>query len=174
MKRYFILLPAVVLGLWLIVPTRDIVSPDWSVLVTDDSGQPIAGASVSVSEQQYTLESTDHEDDKVTGADGRVHFDGRRLWANGFRRVFGTVKNVLDTGVHASFGVHTHLHAWKAGYGDPSILEAFARNEREATAHGATTQISHIVLQKCPEHYGGFECDFPDDPSLPVLPLKTK
>jgi hypothetical protein len=85
--------------------------------------------------------------------------------------MFGVLRN-LDQGVHASFGVHTHVHAYKKGYGDPSELKLFAQNEREETANGSKDQTSHIVLMKCQPGYGGIGCDFPDDPSQPVLPLR--
>ena len=72
---------------WLIVPTREVVSPTWKVLVTDTSNRPISGASVTAYEQQYTLESKDVEQTEITGADGTVNFTPRFIWANGMRRL---------------------------------------------------------------------------------------
>jgi hypothetical protein len=162
---------AVLLVVWLLFPTTDVVSPDWSVLVTDTSGSPLQGSSVTVMSQQYTLESRDVEETKSTGDDGRAHFDERRIRAIGLVRVLGVLRN-LGQGVHASFGIHTHFVANKAGYGYPTKLELFSQNERESTAHGSAQQHSHVILMKCPPGYAGFGCDFPDDPDQPILPLQ--
>jgi hypothetical protein len=64
---------------WLLYPATDFVSPDWVAVVSDTEGDPIEGASITVSSQQYTLEWVDHEEAKITGTDGRVHFDERRI-----------------------------------------------------------------------------------------------
>lgn len=166
MKRIVILAGASILILWLLVPTTDIVSPDWNVLVTDPTGHPIKGASVTVFSQQYTVESQDVESTKVTGEDGRVHFDERRIHPIGLVRLFGVVRN-LDQGAHASFGVHTHLAASKSGYGEPNALDLFAQNERESRANGSSRQSSHVVLVQCASGFSGFGCTFPDDPEKP-------
>jgi hypothetical protein len=171
MKRIILPVVASLLLLWLLVPTTDIVSPEWIVLVTDTAGHPVEGASVTVFSQQYTVESHDTEETKVTGEDGRVHFPERKLHAMGLIRLLGAVRN-LDQGAHASFGVHTHLAASKRSYGDPGTLDLFAQNERESEAHGLAQQSSHVVLVQCPPDYSGLGCDFPNDPEKPVLPLK--
>ncbi len=173
MKRIILLAGASLLLLWLLVPTTDIVAPEWAVLVTDTAGHPIEGASVSVFSQQYTVESHETEETKVTGEDGQVHFPERKLHAMGLIRLLGAIRN-LDQGAHASFGVHTYLAASKRGYGNPSTLDLFAQNERESHAHGIAQQSSHVVLLQCPSDYSGFGCDFPNDPEKPVLPLKTR
>ena len=162
---------AVLLLIWLVFPKRDIVSPDWDVLVTDMHDQPIAGVQVTDFSQQYTLESQDTEESAITGADGRVHFHLRTIRATGFRRVLGGLGQ-LQYGPHGSYGVRTYIHANKDGYGDPMKLEDFAQNERESTAGGAEHQSAHLRLLKCPDGYGGIGCTFPADPSKPILPFK--
>jgi hypothetical protein len=171
MKRIILLTGPLLLLLWLLVPTTDVVSPEWTVLVTDTAGHPIRGASVTVFSQQYTIESQDAESTRVTDDDGSVHFEERRIRAMGLMRVFGAVRN-LNQGAHASFGVHTHLAVAKKGYGDPSDRELFAQNERESRANRSARQSSRIVLLQCPPDYSGFGCAFPTDPEKPVLPLK--
>lgn len=170
MKRTILLASASLLLLWLLVPTTDVVSPRWTVLVTDTTGNPLAGAEVTVSSQQYTVETHDFEATKNTGKDGVVHFDERRIRANGLMRILGTIRN-LDQGAHASFGVHTFIHANKGGYGDPSSIELFTQNDRASRANGAAAQSSHIILQACQPGYSGLGCSFPDDPSEPIRPL---
>src|SRR4030088_2034141 len=110
MKRIILLAGASLLLLLLLLPTTDIVSPEWTVLVTDTAGHPVEGASVTVFSQQYTVESHDTEETKVTREDGRVHFPERKLHAIGLIRLLGAIRN-LDQGAHASFGVHTYLAA---------------------------------------------------------------
>jgi hypothetical protein len=171
MKHILLITAASLLLLWLLVPTTDIVSPEWTVLITDTAGHPIESATVTVISQQYTTESQADEKTKLTDNDGRVHFDERRIHSMGLMRLLGAIRN-LDHGVHASFGVHTYLMAYKEGFGDPSELGLFAQNERESHAHGAAQQSSHVVLLQCPPGYSGMGCDFPTDPEKPVLPLK--
>lgn len=171
MKRFFFLTVASILLLWLLIPTTDIVTPEWEVIVTDTAGHPIKAASVTVFSQQYTLESQDVESSKMTGDNGRVHFDQRRIRADGLVRLIGVIRN-LDQGAHASFGLHTHLAVFKEGYGDPTTLDLFAKNEQASRANGSPKQSSLMVLMQCPSGYSGFGCDFPVDPSKPVLPLQ--
>jgi hypothetical protein len=164
---------AAFIAVWLILPTQDVVAPTWNVVVTDTSNQPIAGVSVTAFAQQYTLESKDVEETKITGTDGGVQFSPRIIKANGLQRLIGTVGQIATFGAHSSFGTHTHIHADKAGYGDPAYLQLFAANEREERSTGAERQSSHIVLLKCPDRYSGMGCSFPQDPSLPIKPLNT-
>jgi len=161
------------LVVWLFIPTTDFVTPDWTVLVTDTAGLPLEGARVTVFSEQYTLESTDREETKLSDKDGLVHFDQRRLSATSFRRGLGVIRNVLSQGAHASFGVHTNVAASKPGYGEPSKLDLFSQNERQARATGGPKQVSHLVLVKCPTGYSGFGCSFPVDPEKPILPLHS-
>ena len=169
-RRLIFAVSALVLAC-LLFPPADLMSPDWDVLVTDPEGHPIAGASVTVFSQQYTFERQDHEETKTTSADGRAHFDERRIRAMNLVRLIGAIRN-LDQGAHASFGVHTWLSVSAKGYGDPSSLDQFAQNDLESHAHGFERQSSHITLIKCQPAYSGFGCSFPDDPSQPVLPLE--
>lgn len=170
-KRVMIVISVAGLLLWLLTPTTDVVAPDWSVVVIDTAGHPIEGARVTLFAQQYTLERVDTETEKITNRAGETHFEGRKLRANRLVRFVGVIRN-LDQGAHASFGVHTHLAAFKEGYGDPSTLDLFARNERESRANGLAVQSSRITLVQCPSGYSGFGCDFPTDPDKPVLPPK--
>jgi hypothetical protein len=162
LKRILIIAGSALVLVWLLFPATDIVSPDWDVLVTDTEGHPIEGASVTVFSQQYSIERGGHEETKSTSANGRVHFDARRIRAMNLIRIFGAIRN-LDQGAHASFGVHTNLHASAKGYGDPSSLDLFGHNERESRANGTPRQSSSIVLMKCSLGYSGFGCAFPDD-----------
>jgi hypothetical protein len=167
----WLIIPALASLLWLLVPSTDVVSPDWEVLVTDTSGHPIQSASVTVSEQQYTLESADVQKTAFTDRDGRVSFARREIRANGLARLTGGLRNIFSQGAHASFGAYTFLHASKEGYGDPGRLSLFHLNEPNSRANGSARQTSHIVLMQCPAGYSGQGCSFPDDPDKPIRPL---
>jgi hypothetical protein len=169
LKRKLIFAGSALVLVWLLYPPADIVSPDWHVLVTDTEGRPIAGASVTVFSQQYAIERQDHEVTRITGADGRAHFNERRIRAMNLVRLIGAIRN-LDQGAHASFGVHTHLHASAIGFGDPSSLDQFGKNEHESHANGAAQQSSTIVLMKCPGGFSGIGCTFPEDSNTPTVP----
>jgi hypothetical protein len=171
-KRIIPKATAALLLICLLVPTTDIVCPDWEVLVTDTEGHPIGGAEVTASSQQYTVEGHDTEVTKITGEDGRVHFDQRRFHMIGLIGILGVIRNILAQGAHASFGVHTWVAASKDGYGDPTKLDLFIQNDRASHANGAAKQSSHIVLLKCPPGYRGMGCDFPINPDDPVLPFQ--
>jgi hypothetical protein len=99
---------------WLFFPAADIVSPDWDLLVTDTEGHSIGGASVTVFSQQYSIERDGHEETKITSADGRVHFDERRIRAVNLVRLVGTLRN-LNQGAHPVLVcTRTCMHPQKA------------------------------------------------------------
>jgi len=79
------------------------------VLVVTRAGNPIQGVLVRQSWKNYSLESSGHEEDKLTGEDGRVSFPPRTLRANFLLRAIRPIANLLGQGVHASFGVHTDI-----------------------------------------------------------------
>ncbi len=145
MKRFVFLAAASLILLLLLIPTEDIVCPEWDVLITDTDGRPVEGANVTVFSQQYTVESHDVEITKLTGSNGHVHFSARRLHSIGLLRLVGVIRN-LGQGVHASFGVHTHLAASKAGYGDPSALDLFAQTNGRAEPRGQPSNRPELCL----------------------------
>src|SRR5258705_2350714 len=93
-----------------IIPLPHLVAPRWSVTVVDESNRPLSGITVRESSQDYSLESTSHEVDLVSDVEGRVVFPARFLFAS-----IASVANVLETGVHASFGTHTWVLAFGRG-----------------------------------------------------------
>jgi hypothetical protein len=169
MKRIILWIGASLILLWLLIPIPEVVSPDWTVFVTDAAGHPIPDATVTVFSQDYTVQTQDIETAKVTGKDGTVHFDKRRIYPMGLMKLFGAIRN-LDQGAHASFGAHTFLHVSKTGYGDPDGLALFGQNERESQANGSGRESSHVVLVNCPPGYSGFGCTFQNNPGRPAHP----
>jgi hypothetical protein len=59
--------------------------------------------------QDYSLESSGHEEDLPTDLHGRVTFPARTIRAPLIWRLLGPLASIVGQGVHASFGVHTHM-----------------------------------------------------------------
>lgn len=96
----------------LLIPTESVVVPIWSVVVIDTNGKPIEGINVRQVWQDYSVESRSHEEVIVTGKDGKASFPERKVSASTLARILGPVRNVLSTGVHASFGPSSWLVVW--------------------------------------------------------------
>ena len=94
------------------IPAESVVVPAWSVQVVDKDSRPVEGINVRQVWQDYSVESTSHEEMLVTPPDGRVSFPERKISTPRIMRVLGPVKNALATGVHAGFGNSCWLIVW--------------------------------------------------------------
>lgn len=126
---------AAIVGIICIVPVPHMVAPRWSVTVVDESHRPRAGLTVRESSQDYSLESTSHEVDLTSSADGRAIFPARYLYASVVQRMLGAVRNIIETGVHASFGTHTWVLAFGKG------LEGYSEDW-----HGNSRSIDTVIV----------------------------
>ena len=90
-------------------PYSSVVAPAQRIVVMNEKSQPVKGVGVRQSWQHYTLESHSHEEDLTTGTDGRVAFPERRIRACLFARWTYPFGNILNQGVHASFGPDTYI-----------------------------------------------------------------
>ena len=95
-----------------LIPKESLVVPAWSVQVAGIDSRPVEGINVRQVWQDYTLESKSHEEMRVTPSDGRVSFPERRISASRLMRGVGAIRNVLSSGVHASFGPSSLLVIW--------------------------------------------------------------
>ena len=86
------------------IHTESLVVPAWTVQVIDKSGNPVEGASVSQTWQDYSVESHSHDRMIVTGKDGKASFSERVLLASQLARVLGPLRSVLRSGFHAGRG----------------------------------------------------------------------
>jgi hypothetical protein len=93
----------------LLFPFETTVVPTQEVLVVSDDMRPVKGALVRQIWQHYSLEREVHEEDLRTDETGRLRFAVRTIRANLLRRLLAPIVNVASQGVHASFGVHTHM-----------------------------------------------------------------
>ena len=96
-------------------------TPHWEVWVIDQDGHPLKGMTVRMSWQNYSVETTGHEEDLQTDENGHVVFPSRILTASIKDRFFGTVRSAQG-GVHASFGPHAYVFAFGHGLEGSAVM----------------------------------------------------
>jgi len=112
-KFFLLIISLIALVIFLAWPVTSAESPYWEVWVTNESGQPLDGMTVTLTYQNYSAESEGHSEQKQTGPDGYVVFSPRSLKASRWQRVVTTLHSA-EAGVHASFGPH----AWVMAHGN--------------------------------------------------------
>lgn len=105
------------------IPLRSLNCPAWDVWVTDQSSNPVPGATVRISFQNYSAERESHEMDAITDGQGHPKFSAQTLRASLGRRVVAILSSAT-AGVHASFGPHASVDAFFDG------LQSFAVDEQ--------------------------------------------
>ena len=106
---------AAVLALLLINPVISTpATPLWEVWVVDANARPLAGMTVRLSWQNYSAETSGHEEDRRTDENGYVAFPARKFRASISDRFLGTIRSASG-GVHASFGPHAYVFAFGQG-----------------------------------------------------------
>ena len=98
-----------VLAVVLLYPFESMVAPARNVLVITEDSRAVQGAKVRQIWQNYSIETTGHEEDSFTGEDGRVSFPRRTIRATLLWRGYRVLANVLTQGVHASFGPRSDI-----------------------------------------------------------------
>lgn len=135
------LIAAVILVVGL-VPARQTVAPEWTVTTLDAARRPLTGVTVREVWQQYSLEDSSHEEDRLTDDSGKVRFPRRTYWTSITGRFLGCVRQIGSRGVHASCGPHSFLVAF--GNGIDTMDWADLRQEDGTTA---PWQRSTLVLK---------------------------
>jgi hypothetical protein len=97
------------------IPVPQIVAPDWTITTLDAARKPLRGITVREVWQQYSLEDSSHEEDRLTDIRGEAHFPRRTEWTSVAGRLFGCARQISGTGVHASCGPHSYLVAFGNG-----------------------------------------------------------
>ena len=92
-----------------LIPYPMATVPEWRVQYVDNKGRPVAGLPVEQTWQNYSVESTANLMTLRTDAQGYVVFPAHSTWSPLLLRLFGPVRNVFSTGVHASFGPSSWL-----------------------------------------------------------------
>jgi len=114
-------LGAAVLVVISLTPIPYLASPDWQVWVVDESGSPVPDALVRLEYQNYSVEMSEHEEDRVADSQGYAHFPEHRRSASIIQRCWysGLSARAL---AHASFG----LHDWVLAFGNGTEGEAIS------------------------------------------------
>ncbi len=97
------------------IPLPQTVAPDWTVTTLDATRKPLTGITVREVWQPYSLEQSSHEEDRLTGVMGEVHFPRRTERSSIAGRLFSCMGQIAGTGVHASCGPHSYLVAFGRG-----------------------------------------------------------
>lgn len=97
------------------IPMPQVVAPAWTVTTLNSARKPLQGVIVRENWQQYSLETSSHEEDRLTDSTGEVHFPRRTRWSTFAGRFAGCVHQFAQTGVHTSCGVDAHLVAFGRG-----------------------------------------------------------
>ncbi|MGA3048575.1 MAG: hypothetical protein ABSD67_18220 [Terracidiphilus sp.] len=96
-------------------PVPQVVAPDWTVMTLDNTRRPLQGITVREEWQQYSLEDSAHEEDRLSDNRGEAHFPRRTQWASFAGRFLGCARQIASTGAHASCGPHSYLVAFGNG-----------------------------------------------------------
>ena len=114
MSRRYMLIAAFLVALF-VIPFPTGVVPEWKIRVSDKSGKPMTGERVRETWQHYSLESTGHEEERLTDENGYVTFPARTIWSPLLWRIVSTGMAAASTLLHGGMGIH----AWVMviGYG---------------------------------------------------------
>ena len=96
------------------IPLPRTVAPDWTVTTLDAARRPLTEITVREVWQQYSVEHSSHEEDRLTDIKGEVRFPRRTYWTSIAGRFFGCARQI-SAGVHASCGPHSYLVAFGKG-----------------------------------------------------------
>ena len=97
------------------IPIPQIVAPAWTVRTITKARKPLPGVTVRENWQQYSLEASSHEEDRLTDSKGEFHFPRRTHCSTFIGRFAGCVRQFAQTGVHISCGADSHLVAFGPG-----------------------------------------------------------
>lgn len=84
LRKSWVRLAAVLLVVCIILfaPYKSTTSPEWSIQVVDEKGQPISGLNVTEEWSYFGIDFAASMDDKKTDVKGRVNFPRRIIWAS--------------------------------------------------------------------------------------------
>ncbi len=99
----------------LFIPIPQTIAPDWTVTTLDATHRPLKGITVREVWQQYSLENTSHEEDRLSDDKGEARFPRRQRWTSVGARFFGCAWQILSGGVHGSCGPRSYLVAFGKG-----------------------------------------------------------
>jgi len=98
-----------------VVPIPQTTILAWTAQVVNESGIPQVGVTIREVWQNYTLETTNHEQALTTGENGIVVFPRRVLWRPLLMNASGFIRRAFSAGARASFGPVAYLIASRGG-----------------------------------------------------------
>jgi len=107
-----------------LIPIPYRAAPDWKVWVVDESGKPVPGMTVRLEYENYSVESTSHEEDQWSDQQGHAHFKARNGWAPTLQRCYYSALSAMAF-VHASFGPHDSVFAFGNGLEGYALTGAY-------------------------------------------------
>jgi hypothetical protein len=145
-------------ALLLLLPLRSVTVPAWRVAFVDAAEQPLAGLKIKQSWADFSVDGQEigHEETAVTDAQGLVAFPERPLWAPVALRVWGPVRNLLSSFLHASSGRYASLtplcplralDPQGTYYLGQSLSEQVRLVEAEAARASSDANCAHLVEQ---------------------------
>jgi hypothetical protein len=97
------------------LPLPRTVAPNWTITTLDAAHRPLTGITVREVWQQYSVEDSGNEEDRLTDIKGEVHFPRRVYWTSIANLFLGCARQIIRAGVHASCGPHSFLVAFGQG-----------------------------------------------------------
>lgn len=92
-----------------ILPLPQIVAPAWTVTTLDSTHKPLRGLTVREVWQQYSIDTSSHEEDRLTDDNGQARFSRRTHWSTFIGRFAGCIRQLARTGIDASCGPNSNL-----------------------------------------------------------------
>lgn len=135
-------LAAAIVLVCIFIPLPQTVAPDWTIKTLDAARRPLTGITIREVWQQYSLEDSSHEEDRLTDINGEVHFPRRTKWTNIMSRTVGCARQIIRLGVHASCGANSYLVAFGKGVDSMDWVDI---GQEEGTT--APSQRSTLVLR---------------------------
>lgn len=130
---------------WLF-PVSSLSAPEWEVTVVDEHGKPVEGMTVRETWENCSLETTGHEADRQTDANGHVTFPAHKTEYPLLGQVAGTLSALMHFNAHASYGPHATVFAFGKHLGGTAITGGYVT---DWTGHPSSMQ-SRIVVRPGP------------------------
>jgi hypothetical protein len=142
-RAKILLVLAAMILVGLCIPLPQIVAPDWTVATLNSDRKPLADIIVREVWQQYSVEGTSHEEDRLTDNNGEVHFPRRSQRVSIAARLFGCARQIVVTGVHAGCGPHSYLVAFGSGVDTTDWADSEQENGMTIPRRRSTLILKH-------------------------------
>ena len=111
-KLTIAVLGLVIITATLVYPFESTTVPEWKIRALDEAGNAAEGVLIRQHWQNYSVESSGHEQDLITDLNGYVSFPPRLVRASLIQR---TIRSIVHLGAfsHASYGPKARVVAWR-------------------------------------------------------------